>query len=254
MPFRGNPKLTIRANLSAGVRMQIPVARRSQDLAVSLLREGPWASLPAETVERLTAGGKFSDIPAGTIVYSEAEAERFGVLVRGLLRVYMHASDGRQVTVRYVRPGGLLGAPALVGGPAPVFVQALTDSAMYFMDVAHVKRLVRVNAAVAWVFAEESVHRLYDILEELAGNTFASVRQRVVRHLLDLAASRGASEGRLIALVNQQELANSVGSVREVVARVLHELRVTSLVRTSPGRVEILDPLKMSCELWSRMA
>ena len=116
---------------------------------MSLLREGPWASLPAETVERLTAGGSF---PISlNIVYSEAEAERFGVLVRGLLRVYMHASDGRQVTVRSVRPGDVLGAPALVGGPAPVFVQALTDSAMYFMDVAHVKRLVRKATGSAGV-------------------------------------------------------------------------------------------------------
>ena len=134
------------------------------------------------------AGGKLADLAAGATVYTEAETERFGVVVRGLLRVYMHTSDGRQVTVRYVRAGGLLGAPALVGGPAPVFVQALTDSAMYFMDVARVKRLARVDAAVAWVFAEESVHRLYDVLEELAGNTFATARQRVVRHLLDLAA------------------------------------------------------------------
>jgi CRP/FNR family transcriptional regulator, cyclic AMP receptor protein len=156
--------------------------------------------------------------------------------------VYMHTSDGRQVTVRYVRERGLLGAPALVGGPAPVFVQALTDSAVYFMAVARVKRMARENAAVTWVCAEESVHRLYDVLEELAGNTFATVRQRVIRHLLDLAASRPGTERRLVAFVNQQELANSVGSVREVVARVLHELRTASLVRTSPGRVEVVDP------------
>jgi CRP/FNR family cyclic AMP-dependent transcriptional regulator len=205
-------------------------------------------------VELLAAGGTLSDISAGVTVYTEAEAERFGVVVRGLLRVYMHTSDGRQVTVRYVRASGLLGAPALIGGPAPVFVQALTDSAMYFMDVARVKRLVRADAAVAWCFAEESVQRLYDVLEELAGNAFATVRQRVVRHLLDLAASRPASDGRLTALVNQQDLANSVGSVREVVARVLRELRAAGLVRTSPGRVDILDPLKMSLELWSRTA
>jgi len=204
-------------------------------------------------VELLAAGGRLSDVLAGVTVYTEADAVRFGVTVRGLLRVYMHTSDGRQVTVRYVRAGGLLGAPALVGGPAPVFVQALTDCAVYFMDVARVKRLAHQDAAVAWVFAEESVHRLYDVLEELAGNTFATVRQRVVRHLLDLAASRPASHGRLVALVSQQDLANSVGSVREVVARVLRELREASFLRTSPGRVEIVDPLKMSLELWSRV-
>ena len=227
---------------------------RPRDHAVALLHHGPWASLPVQTVKRLTSAGSEFAVPAGATVYKEADAERFGVILRGLLRVYMLTSDGRQVTVRYVRPADLLGAPALVGGPAPVFVQALSDSALYFMDVLQVKRLAREDAAVAWVFAEESVRRLYDVLEELAGNTFATVRQRVVRHLLDLAASRPATGGRLTALVNQQDLANNVGSVREVVARVLHELREASLVRTSPGRVDILDPLRLSLELWSRMA
>jgi CRP/FNR family transcriptional regulator, cyclic AMP receptor protein len=231
-----------------------PGGAPTREVVVAVLHDGPWASLPVGTVERLATAGRQLNVLAGVTVYTEADAERFGVIVGGLLRVYMHTSDGRQVTVRYVRRGGLLGAPALIGGPAPVFVQALTDSAVYFMDVARVKRLAREDAAVAWVFAEESVRRLYDVLEELAGNTFATVRQRVVRHLLDLAASRPASDGRLAALVNQQDLANGVGSVREVVARVLRELRAASLVRTSPGRVEILDPVKMSLELWSRTA
>src|SRR3954469_2379644 len=228
------------------------LAVRSQHVAVSFLRDGPWASLPTETVERLTAGGTLLELTAGAIVYAEADAEVFGVVVRGLFRVYMHTSDGRQVTVRYARPGGFLGAPALFGGPAPVFVQAVTASGLYFMDVAAGTRLAREDPTVGWAFAEESVHRLYDVLEELAGNTFATVRQRVVRHLLDMAASRPTNDGRLTALVNQQDLANSVGSVREVVARVLHELRAASLVRTSPGRVEILDPIRISRELWSR--
>jgi len=40
--------------------------------------------------------------------------------------------------------------------------------------------------------------------------------------------------------------------VREVVARVLAELRAERLVRTSPGRVEIIDPIRLSRQLWSR--
>jgi len=154
--------------------------------------------------------------------------------------------------VRYVRAGDLLGAPALIGGPAPVFVQAVTHGTAFFFDIDRVKRAARNDASLAWALAEESVHRLYDVLEELAGNTFASVRQRVARHLLDLATSSQGESRTLTARVNQQDLANSVGSVREVVARVLAELRTEHLVRTSPGCVEILDPVGMSHELWSR--
>jgi CRP/FNR family transcriptional regulator len=234
--------------------MKIASDNTPSQLAVSLLRDGPWASLPIATIERLAAGGRLHDIAAGALVYNEAETEVFGVVLGGLLRVYMHTGDGRQVTVRYARPGGLLGTPALAGGPAPVFVQALPASSLYLMDVPQAQRLARTDAAVACAFAEESAHRLYEVLEELAGNTFATVRQRIVRHLLDLAASRPTGSGRLAAVINQQDLANSVGSVREVVARVLHELRAASLVRTSPGRVEILDPSRLSRELWSRTA
>ena len=216
-----------------------------------LLRRGCWASVPAGTIDSLMDGGRVVEFAAGHTVYAEADAERLAVVLQGLLRVYMHASDGRQVTVRYVRRGDLLGGPALIGGPAPVFVQAVAPGAAFFFDIDRVKRAARSDASVAWALAEESVHRLYDILEELAGNAFASVRQRVARHLLDLAASRPAS-GRLTAFVSQQDLANSVGSVREVVARVLAELRKERLVRTAPGRVEILDPVRMSRQLWSR--
>ena len=61
--------------------MQIPGAERPQQVAVSLLREGPWASLPTDTVELLAAGGSLSDVLAGVTVYTEADAERFAVVV-----------------------------------------------------------------------------------------------------------------------------------------------------------------------------
>jgi len=222
------------------------------DRVVGLLRKGCWSSLPTDTIESLVDGGRIRTLPAGDTVYAEADAGGLAVVLDGLLRVYMHASDGRQVTVRYVRAGDLLGVPSLVGGPAPVFVQAVVPATAFFFDSDRIKRTARSDASVAWAFAEESVHRLYDVLEELAGNAFASVRQRVARHLLDLVSSRPASGKTLTAFVSQQDLANSVGSVREVVARVLAELRAERLVRTSPGRVEIIDPVRLSRQLWSR--
>jgi CRP/FNR family transcriptional regulator len=234
----------------------MPPDRSQKDRAaadvVGLLRRGCWAAVPIGVVESLVDGGRLVDFTAGSAMYAEADAERLAVITRGLLRVYMHAGDGRQVTVRYVRAGDLLGGPALIGGPAPVFVQAVTHGTAFFFHIDRVKRAARSDASLAWALAEESVHRLYDVLEELAGNTFASVRQRVARHLLDLATSRLEPSHTLTALVNQQDLANSVGSVREVVARVLAELRSEQLVRTSPGRVDILDPVRLSHELWSR--
>ena len=93
---------------------------------VGLLRRGCWAPVPIGTIESLIAGGRVVEFPSGQTVYTEADAEGLAVVLHGLLRVYMNVGDGRQVTVRYVRAGDLLGVPALIGGPAPVFVQAVT--------------------------------------------------------------------------------------------------------------------------------
>jgi CRP/FNR family transcriptional regulator, cyclic AMP receptor protein len=73
------------------------------------------------------------------------------------------------------------------------------------------------------------------------------VRQRVIRHLLDLAAQ--SQQGRpLIARVSQQELTDAVGSVREVVARILRDLRGEKLVTTVENGLTLLNPDRLSTE------
>jgi CRP/FNR family transcriptional regulator, cyclic AMP receptor protein len=54
--------------------------------------------------------------------------------------------------------------------------------------------------------------------------------------------------------VSQQELADAVGSVREVVARALRDFRLARLVATAPDSVVILDPARLHEESWATAA
>jgi CRP/FNR family transcriptional regulator len=54
----------------------------------------------------------------------------------------------------------------------------------------------------------------------------------------------------MVARVSQQELADAVGSVREVVARVLRDLRVAGILTTSSDSVLILDAARLHSESW----
>jgi CRP/FNR family transcriptional regulator len=73
----------------------------------------------------------------------------------------------------------------------------------------------------------------------------------VAAALLDLASARQRPRGPLVARVSQQELADAVGSVREVVARALRELRLAGLVATGPDSVLIVDPAGLHDQCWS---
>lgn len=70
-------------------------------------------------------------------------------------------------------------------------------------------------------------------------------------HLLDLASAQQRPRGHLVARVSQQELADAVGSVREVVARVLRDFRVERLVATSPDSIHVLDPAGLHDQSWN---
>jgi CRP/FNR family cyclic AMP-dependent transcriptional regulator len=202
-------------------------------------------------VGELLESGERTDIPAGSTIYRERSSPRTLLVVRGLLRVYMSSPEGRQVTVRYARVGDVLGIAVLVGGPAEVGVQTLAESTVLRIDAAMLTAAARADGLVSWALAEELSRRLYETLQQTAINSFGSVRQRIAAHLLDLASAQQRPQGHLVARVSQQELADAVGSVREVVARVLRDLRLQRLVATSPDSVHILDPVGLHDQCWN---
>lgn len=210
--------------------------------------------LPVEVVDRLLAEGERSDYPAGTTIYREGAAPRTALVVQGLLRVYLTSAEGRQVTVRYAREADVLGIAVLVGGPVNVAVQTLAPSSLFRISGPTLTEAAHQDARVAWAVAEELNRRLYETLQQTAINTFGSVKQRVAGHLLDLASAQQRPQGRLVARVSQQELADAVGSVREVVARVLRDLRLAGIVATAPDRVVVVDAARLQRESWEPTA
>ncbi|MGW5191338.1 Crp/Fnr family transcriptional regulator [Kribbella sp. NPDC004138] len=207
--------------------------------------------LPEELTGRLVASGRRADYPAGSTLYREGAAPQAVLVVRGLLRVFMSSPEGRQVTVRYARISDVLGIAVLVGGPANVGVQTLADSTLFRIDAGLLTAAARADSRVGWALAEELSRRLYENLRQTAVNAFGTVRQRVAAHLLDLASTQQSPRGELAAHVSQQELADAVGSVREVVARVLREFRQAGLVATAADTVHILDPTGLHDQTWN---
>jgi CRP/FNR family transcriptional regulator len=207
--------------------------------------------LPRDLLDELLASGDRADYPDGATIYRDGDEPRTLLVLRGLLRVYMTSPEGRQVTVRYARPADVLGIAVLVGGPADVSVQTLEAVSLFRLDARILKAAAKRDARVSWALAEELNRRLYESLHTTAVNAFGSVRQRVAIHLLDLASTHRTPETQLVARVSQQELSDAVGSSREVVARVLRDLRSEGLVATGSETIHVLDPVGLQAQCWS---
>jgi CRP/FNR family transcriptional regulator, cyclic AMP receptor protein len=221
-----------------------------QALSRSNLRD-----LPGDVLDELTAGASRVQIPAGSVTHWEGEPAPFlELVVSGVVRVFVTALDGRTMTIRYCRPGALIGAASLFSPeyamPAPT--QALVDAELLRMSPTMARRAAERDVRVATALLSEVSERVLSFVWELAGSAFATVRQRVARHLLDLASERvrgPASEQRsgseLVVKVSQRELAEAVGTAREVVVRVLRELRQEGVVRTGRDQIMIADPARL---------
>lgn len=200
--------------------------------------------LPVDVASALMDGARRVHVPAGAIIRDIGEPGPYlELLVDGFLRILVRAPDGRSLTVRYLRPGDLSGAVSLF---TPEYrlaatVQALVDSDLLSFKGRMVVGLAERDIRVALAVIAELSERVVKFVAEIPDNAFSTVRQRVARHLLDLASDQRHGD-RLVAAVSQQALADAVGSVREVVVRVLHDLRAAGVIRTSRIGIEIIDP------------
>jgi CRP/FNR family transcriptional regulator len=200
------------------------------------------ARLRPELIAALLEDAVPLDVTPGGTPVQQGHGPSVSMVVSGLMRVFHTAPDGRQVTVRYVRRGELLGVLTLYVPRSGVLgLEALTKCRLLMLRPARARQLADQEVQLANLFAEEVSERLRTVLEELASNTFGTMRQRLVRHLLDLAAGPAGRTGPLVARVSQQELADAVGSVREVVVRLLRELREEGLIRTGRDEIELID-------------
>jgi hypothetical protein len=78
-------------------------------VSMSHLRE-----LPPEVLDDLLVGSTRMTVPAGSVTHWEGEPEaHLELVLAGVVRVFVTARDGRTMTVRYCRPGALLGVMSL---------------------------------------------------------------------------------------------------------------------------------------------
>lgn len=210
-------------------------------------------SLPPELIAELITDASRLRVPAGSTIHGEGDTSaHLEIVVAGLVRVYVTAPDGRTMTVRYCRPGALTGVVSLFASPfsLPATVQAVTDTDLLAFRPLLVRRAAERDPRVAGALLEELSERVLSFIAEIPGSAFATVRQRVARHLLDLASERQTGT-ELVAAIGQQELADAVGTVREVVVRSLRELRQAGLVETRRDAIALLDPERLAVEAYS---
>lgn len=172
------------------------------------------------------------------------------MVVDGLLRTYTESAN-RQVTIGYVVSGQLLGiAPSLrVVGPIDhLGCQALTDTRLLCLDPTVLAELCASDLTVAGAIIDHLSNLLVQNVGHMSENVLRPLRQRVARHLLDLAdreTSPDRESSRFVVRARVQDIADAVGSSREVITAILRGLREDGLVVRENRLLVLPDPARL---------
>lgn len=188
----------------------------------------------------LLNGAALADCGGNDVILRPGQSVSGAYLVLdGRLRVYTISPAGNEATLYTIDPGEtcVLALNCLFNDlryPAWVEAESTTQVAMIPGDLY--RRLFTQESSIQDLTVQAlstAVFRLINELEQVHG---LNNRQRLANLLLTRASSRGE------VVITQQQLADHLGTRREVVARLLLDFAAGGCLETGRGRLMLLDP------------
>jgi CRP/FNR family transcriptional regulator len=195
---------------------------------------------------RILDGSTQTDYRAGTVAFRPDGPPSVFVVERGLARGYSCLPDGRQATVGFIHPKELVGALTIVSRPLRVYVQIVVDSTVTSLNAETVRTLAAGEIEVSAALAVRLAAYVRNAARLIAVRSLGNIRERLAYDLLERACRSQLAVGRLEVKATQSDLADSIGSAREVISRALSALRAEGIVQTAPGTIRVILPMRLA--------
>jgi CRP/FNR family transcriptional regulator len=215
---------------------------KTEDLKRRLLERFPaLAGLRDERLERLLAAASVVTAPAGTVLFDARQPCRgFPLLLEGAVGVWKFAPGGREILLYRVEPGdGCILSGGCLLGQNDYTATGIAESDVTLLNVPAGEfhtLLLEHEPFRRFVFGLYGA-RLAEIMELVEEVAFRRLDGRLARLLI----RRGpVIEG------THQALADELGSVREIVSRLLRGFETRGWVRLGRERITVLDPKALS--------
>ncbi|WP_106627712.1 Crp/Fnr family transcriptional regulator [Selenomonas massiliensis] len=200
-----------------------------------------WNALTDAQRENLISHTRFSCCAKGGFVYRGSLAQAGTLhIISGSLRVYILSEEGREFTLYFLRDGdvGLLASTSSLGSTScDISIEAAQNTVLFISDTAVVRGILEENILVRARAYEHAVIRLSEMLWKFRQMIFTSADRRLAKFLLAESARTAGDEIRL----THEETAQYLGTAREVISRLIREFSQEGLVKTSRGRIHILN-------------
>jgi CRP/FNR family cyclic AMP-dependent transcriptional regulator len=180
--------------------------------------------LPPALLESLTSRGGNRFFPAHAVLINEGDdTSSIYIVLSGRVKVYSTSEQGRHIVLAEFGPGHYLGELALDGARRSVSVQTLEPTRCCVVPGAELRPFLDEHPEFAWHLTCKLVRMVRRLTEQVKSLALQDVYGRVARLLTESSEPDG--EARVVRhKLTQQDIADRVGSSREMVNRIMKEL------------------------------
>jgi len=191
-------------------------------------------------LREIAAQGGVRRYPPNTILINEGDdSDSLFILLSGRVKVYSSNPDGKEIVIVTHGPGEYVGELALDGGLRSASVMTLETTTCSVVNGGNLRLFIDAHPDFAYHLIRKLIWRVRQATDSVKSLALQDVYSRVVRFLHE--ASDDEEGHRTVRdRLTQQEIADRVGSSREMVSRILKDLTAGGYVSKSSGRLTLL--------------
>jgi len=199
--------------------------------------------LPQSLLDAIAPRGSTRSFPTNAILINEGDTtDSLYIVLSGRVKVYASSDDGREVVLAEYGPGEYFGELSIDGAKRSASIKALEPCNCRVVQGSELLEFLAEQPDFAVHLTRKLIRMVRRLTDQVRSIALQDVYGRMVRVLHELSEPLG-EERVLRRKLTQQDIADRVGSSREMVNRVMKELTSGGYVTQRDGRIVIVRKL-----------
>ena len=203
-----------------------------------------FSGLDPDELAKLSSKAVTHSYPKNTIVINQGDiSNSLHVIVSGKVRVFLSNEDGKEIILNTHGPGESFGEMALLDArPRSASIITTEASKLAIISKADFEAFLKEHPQTMLKILQQAFSRLRALTETVSSLALLDVYGRVARLLLQSAED---VDGVKIVkqAMTQQYIANHIGSSREMVSRILKDLKAGGYIEMQGKQIILRQTL-----------
>jgi len=211
---------------------------------VNLSKTDFFADFPIDVLEQIEKDSTVRKFRKNShIILNGEESHAAYVVISGSANAFADNEEGGEFSVSSFSEGDCFGELGVMSsGERSANVVTTSDCECLVIPKAVFMRALRSNQSASDAVIQHLIKRIRGMTEEVSCLALMDVYGRLVR-ILRLSAEKISDDGKTTERMTHKEIANRVGSSREMISKILKDLRVGGYIDIVDHRIMLLKEL-----------